>query len=170
MATNPKVDVLNDRRLRAHYAARDVLQRAEDEGRDLSGEERAAVARAGDPTLATQATVYRLTHSQLEHFWQETGVLPEDVRHAAFLAQGPDVDRTAPWATGTLSVDGQTTAFKVLAHEPFWVGQAVRGGVVIGIRARHWNISDTGLVTVRNTNAYADGTRTMHRRWRRPAQ
>jgi HK97 family phage major capsid protein len=46
MTTNPKVDVLNDRRLRAHYAARDVLQRAEEEGRDLSGEERAAVARA----------------------------------------------------------------------------------------------------------------------------
>jgi HK97 family phage major capsid protein len=46
MTTNPKVAVLNDRRLRAHYAARDVLQRAEEEGRDLSGEERAAVARA----------------------------------------------------------------------------------------------------------------------------
>jgi hypothetical protein len=46
MTTNPKVDVLNDRRLRAHYAARDVLTRAEEEGRDLSGEERAAVVRA----------------------------------------------------------------------------------------------------------------------------
>jgi hypothetical protein len=114
--------------------------------------------------------VFTLTHSQLEHFWQETGVLPEDVRQAALLAQGPDVDRTAPWATVPVPVDGHATPFRVLAHEPFWIAQAVRGGGVIGIRARHWNIVDTGLVTVRDTNAYADGTRTMHRRWRRPAQ
>jgi hypothetical protein len=111
-----------------------------------------------------------MTLSQLEQFWQETGVLSDEVREAAFLAQGPDVDRTAPWATVALRVDGDTTSFRVLPDEHFWVAQAVRGGVVIGIRARHSNIADTGLVTVRNNAAYADGTRTMHRRWRRPAQ
>jgi hypothetical protein len=130
----------------------------EPDGQDIRVETCRIDARAGDSIRATQITVFTLTHSQLEHFWQETGVLSEDVRQAAFLAQGPDVDRTAPWATVVVPVDGETTAFRVLAHEPFWVAQVVRGGVVIGIRARHWNIADTGLVTVRNTNAYADGT------------
>jgi hypothetical protein len=109
-----------------------------------------------------------MTHYQLEHFWQETGVLPDDVRHAAFVAEGPGVDGTAPWATVALLVDGETTPFRTLSHEHFWVAQAVRDGVVIGIQARNWNTGDTGLVTVRDTKAYADGTRTMHRQWRRP--
>src|SRR6516162_4003752 len=46
MNANPEVDVLNDRRLRAHHAALELLCRAEAEGRDPSGEERAAIARA----------------------------------------------------------------------------------------------------------------------------
>jgi hypothetical protein len=125
--------------------------------------------RAGDTARATSATVFSFTRSQLYQFWNETGVLPEDVRHAAFLAQGPDVDRTAPWSTVQLPVDDEATPFRVLAHEHFWVAQAVCSGVVIGVRARHWNIVDTGLVTVRDTGPYAEGTRTMHRRWRRPA-
>jgi hypothetical protein len=140
------------------------------DGQDIRVETCRIDIRGGESARGAQATVSTMTHSQLEQFWQETGMLPDDVRQAAFLVQGPEVDRTAPWTAVTLPVDGETLAFKVLAHEPFWVAQAVRGGVVIGVRARHWKIADTGLVTVRDTKAYADGTSTMHRRWRRPAR
>lgn len=137
-------------------------------GQDIRVETQRVDVRGANAARAIQGTLYTMTQLQLQHFWHETGVMPDDVRHAAFLAEGPDVDRTAPWATVELTVDQEPVMFRALAYQHFWVAQAPHDGVVIGIQARRWNIDDTGLVTVRDTTAYAEGTRTMHRRWHRP--
>jgi hypothetical protein len=115
----------------------------------------------GDPAQDRALAVYSLAREQLQHFWHETGTLPEDVRHAVFPTDRRVEDPTAPWADARLSVDGAEVAFRVLATDDYWVAQARRGDLLLGIQARRWPPDVTGLVTIDNLQPYADGSRAI---------
>jgi hypothetical protein len=104
-----------------------------------------------------QEALWDSARSQVQHFWHETGVLPDDVRRAVFRTDGSDIDPTDPWESAALLVDGVLVEFRVLAHENYWVSQAPVDDAVVAIQARGWSLADTGLVSIEDTSEYREG-------------
>lgn len=98
----------------------------------------------------------KLAKKHVGGFWRRTGRLPDDVRRAAFNADrglGVD-DPTAPWSERSLDIDGTPVAFRVLAHDSYWIGQAAHGEVVVAVESSDWSQKEIRLVTVHDLGEY----------------
>jgi hypothetical protein len=110
---------------------------------------------------------WRVARQLVQHFWLETGVLPDDVRRAVFTtADRSTADPTAPWEPTELTIDQTKVAFRVLAHDDFWVGVGSRSDLVVGVQARGWQLEQTGIVTVDDLTPYLEGSVESAMRWR----
>jgi hypothetical protein len=102
----------------------------------------------------------------VQHFWHETGVLPERVRRALFPVGPSDLDPFGPWDSFDLVIDGATVVFRVLAHDDFWVGFGSRDASVVAVRAKGWPLDQTGIVRVDDLGPYFDRSVEATMRWR----
>jgi hypothetical protein len=102
--------------------------------------------------------LHSFTRQQLNQFWMSTGTLPDEVRRAAFEPGVMPANPTAPWDDVQIPVDGEAITFRILAHEEFWVAQARRAGMLVGVEARAWPPDRTGLVTIEDLAAYHAGS------------
>lgn len=98
-----------------------------------------------------------LVQDQCEALFRETGVLCEDLLDADFGAD--DADLVVSWEHADIEIDSVPLSFRVLGHEDFWVGHAMRDDVLIGIEASLWPLEQTGLVSVRDFGPYDAGLR-----------
>jgi hypothetical protein len=127
-----------------------------DAPRDRTAMQLRVETRPADSRTSHEA-LWELARSQVQHFWHETGVLPDDVRRAVFPMDSSDIGPSDPWEPATLLVDGAFVEFRVLAHENDWVAQAAVDDAVVGIHARAWSLTDTGLVSIEDTSEYSEG-------------
>jgi hypothetical protein len=102
--------------------------------------------------------IFDVARGLVEHFWHETGVLPDDVRRAVFPTDQSVQDPTGPWAAAELTVDEKVVAFRVLAHDDYWVGVGSCDDSVVAVRARGWSLDRTGVVTIDDLAPYLDGS------------
>jgi len=92
-----------------------------------------------------------------QSFWNETGVLSDDVRRAVFPRTGGNVDPFESWETIELPVDAATVQFRALSHNDFWVAGRVTDLAAIAVRSRGWPADQTGLVTINDLKPYLEG-------------
>jgi hypothetical protein len=106
-------------------------------------------------------------HSLVQHFWSETGVLPDDVRSAVFPTEDRgDLDPFGPWESIDLLLDGTAVVFRVLAHDDFWVGVGDLEDAVVAVQSRRWPLNQTGLVMIDDFTPYVEGSVEVVMRWR----
>jgi hypothetical protein len=107
-----------------------------------------------------------LAQQHVNAMWEETGILSDDLRRAAFPLEFTGRDPTEPWDAADIAVDDAPVRFRVLAAGDRWYAQAHHSDVVLSITAGQWPIERTGLVSVLDVSEYITGTEEMGRRGR----
>jgi hypothetical protein len=118
---------------------------------------RVAVRSQGDAAGAQEFESFMVAQELVQHFWAETGTLPEAVRRAAFPWQISVSDPVAPWDHAAITINEAPVEFRVLTHDSCWVALARYRGALVSVQARKWPIATTGLVSMTNLTHYYDG-------------
>jgi hypothetical protein len=100
------------------------------------------------PTTDRQ-TVVNAALGLAGYLWHDGGAEHHLVR-PAFTSDDP----TGTWPELTLPVDGQGTAFRSLAHGPFWVALGRTGQCLVTVEARAVRRDAIGLVVVDDVDPY----------------
>ncbi len=120
----------------------------------------------GGSSASDPRYLFDVARDLVQHFWHETGVLPDDVRRAVFATDRSGQDPTGPWAAADVTVDERMVPFRVLAHDDYWVGVGSFDDSVVAVRARGWSLDQTGVVTICDLGPYLDGSVEIVTRWR----
>jgi hypothetical protein len=110
-----------------------------------------------DPLIASRMSAFMLALQQIQYLWQQTGVLRDDVRRAAFPRDGVSRDDpTVVWDHVPITVESEGVEFAVLSESDHWVAQATIESLVVAIQSRHWALDSVGLRSESNVDAYTD--------------
>jgi hypothetical protein len=119
-----------------------------------------------DPTLGSKMEAFMLARQQVDHLWQQTGVLRDEIRRSAFRRDGAHTeDPTLAWDRRLVPTDAGQVEFAVLHEGVHWVAQAIIEGAVVGIESRNWALETTGLRAEADLDPYAHRAGVLRRRW-----
>jgi hypothetical protein len=115
-------------------------------------------------SIAARMASFMLARQQVEHLWQHTGVLRDEIRRAVFpLHSARSDDPTRIWDHCVIAVDGENVEFAFLSEQRHWVAQAIVGPLLVGITSREWPIDAVGLRSETTFDAYAEGSAQVRR-------